>query len=660
MKKQYLFSMTAAFLLAAAGCSDDLEKGSNDQGKTLDGEAVYMTVNIMTPASSGTTTKAGDKGEDPTGGENGDGNLTALEKENYVRSAVVVLYTVDGVTTEEELKEIDINDDRAKIVASAYTSTVTKQGEDKTYPNHEYSATVRINSEKLTVGVPYRVLVITNTDKEVAEKFTAGENLVETCRSVTIDRHVYSGSELGRFVMSTHQESGTPSASGSTKQYSIVTFSENNTAQGTPAKTVAWVERLSARIDYTGTEYSFDVEQGANDQKTKVATAKLLAIAPINVARHEMYIFKRVTEDNNINSYDYILLGDEKPVNTTGFDTPSHAEGENYVIEPTTSATENKKFDNEFDTGILYNLENGNSDIAFTEFDASEGSFWREQPSTTDTEEDRIICYAGENTMGVDAQRHGNSTGAIFKVKYDPISLYVYSNIDGQVTSTPVDEIAGYKEASGFYRVNDKIYYDLAAAEAEFIKTGTVLDGDEILTKLRKCFTSNDWNSMNIDDLKKALQGKKSSDDLGYMAWLYTKLEKDNATLDASTMNWAAYVQDVGFPENNTQDNQSITKVGTAEISQIEYYAPDHLCYYQYWIRHANNGEPEKMGVMEFCIVRNNVYQLAVTGINGLGMADPFDSKLTPDEGEEKGYYLDVQLYVKSWVLRLNNNIILE
>ena len=63
---------------------------------------------------------------------------------------------------------------------------------------------------------------------------------------------------------------------------------------------------------------------------------------------------------------------------------------------------------------------------------------------------------------------------------------------------------------------------------------------------------------------------------------------------------------------------------------------------------------------MEFCIVRNNVYQLEVTDIKGLGMADPFDSKLTPDEGDEEGYFLDVQLYVKDWVLRLNNNIVLE
>lgn len=62
MKKINLFSMAAAFLLAATGCSDDLEENGNNQGEPIDGNGVYLSVNIMTPSTSGAYTKAGEEG----------------------------------------------------------------------------------------------------------------------------------------------------------------------------------------------------------------------------------------------------------------------------------------------------------------------------------------------------------------------------------------------------------------------------------------------------------------------------------------------------------------------------------------------------------------------------------------------------------------------
>ena len=658
MKRQYLLGMAAAFLLAVTGCSDDIEKESNSQGKPLDGEAVYMTVNIMTPASSGTTTRAGDSGEDPTGGENGDGNLSALTAENYVRSATVVLYKVPDVTTEDALAKYDINTSSATIVASAYTDDVTGQGADDTYVNHGYAAKVRIQSGELQTGVPYRLLVIANAD--VADKFTVGGNLLATCQNAKIAHHIYDGNpagtnaitgsdatQMGRFVMSTHQESGTPTNSSNT-EYSIVTFTEDNKVDGTPAEAVAWVERLSARIDYIGNIFTFDVKQ-EGESGEKIAEASLLGVAPVNVAKHDMYIFKRVTEDASINSSDTKLLGDELPNDKTPND--KDAAGENYVIEPTTSETDKKQFYNEFKDGFT----TGDLDISFTDFSESK---WTSKPNdiSTKTDKDHIICYAGENTMGITAQNHGNSTGVIFKAKYDPVSLYVYNEENGKVELETIKE--EQSEAIVFYRINNKIYKELEAAEAEFIVSGNDFDGNSPLVKLRKCFTKGNWESedMDMDNLKTALSGNTTKD-LGYMAWLGKQLEKATS-LDASTMNWTAYLQTrTDIPSTEEVGSKKIEEEGCATI---EYYGTAHTCYYQYWIRHANNGKPTEMGVMEFCIVRNNVYQLEVTDIKGLGMADPFDSKLTPDEGDEEGYFLDVQLYVKDWVLRLNNNIVLE
>lgn len=47
MKKNYLLSAAATFLLAVTGCSDDIENGGNSGGED-DGGKVYMTVNVST------------------------------------------------------------------------------------------------------------------------------------------------------------------------------------------------------------------------------------------------------------------------------------------------------------------------------------------------------------------------------------------------------------------------------------------------------------------------------------------------------------------------------------------------------------------------------------------------------------------------------------
>lgn len=79
-----------------------------------------------------------------------------------------------------------------------------------------------------------------------------------------------------------------------------------------------------------------------------------------------------------------------------------------------------------------------------------------------------------------------------------------------------------------------------------------------------------------------------------------------------------------------------------------------YRCYYIYWVRHLDNYKPTVMGVMEFAIVRNNLYRLRVANISGVG--DPSVSVIpdTPDEGET---YLKVVLNVKPWIVRNQTNI---
>lgn len=84
-----------------------------------------------------------------------------------------------------------------------------------------------------------------------------------------------------------------------------------------------------------------------------------------------------------------------------------------------------------------------------------------------------------------------------------------------------------------------------------------------------------------------------------------------------------------------------------------------YYCDYYYWNRHNDNGLENEMGPMEFAVVRNNIYKLAVTEIAKLGHPtiksdDPDPIKPdTPDETSD--FYMKVKVSIKKWGVRVNN-----
>ena len=92
-----------------------------------------------------------------------------------------------------------------------------------------------------------------------------------------------------------------------------------------------------------------------------------------------------------------------------------------------------------------------------------------------------------------------------------------------------------------------------------------------------------------------------------------------------------------------------------------------YYVYYYYWNRHNDNLDPYNMGVMEFAVVRNNVYKLAVNAINRFGHPtpptgqtdpdpDPDPDPVDPDDPDESvNYYFNVTVKVLPWTVRINN-----
>ena len=84
-----------------------------------------------------------------------------------------------------------------------------------------------------------------------------------------------------------------------------------------------------------------------------------------------------------------------------------------------------------------------------------------------------------------------------------------------------------------------------------------------------------------------------------------------------------------------------------------------YRCYYNYWIRHMDNYKPTEMGVMEFGVVRNNLYRLLVTNVSDLGYGGTGTLDISPDTPDEGEAALKVVLNVKPWIVRDQTNIVL-
>lgn len=136
----------------------------------------------------------------------------------------------------------------------------------------------------------------------------------------------------------------------------------------------------------------------------------------------------------------------------------------------------------------------------------------------------------------------------------------------------------------------------------------------------------------------------------------------------------AENVDDSGLSEEDKDKDarEEFKRIATSEGVEFTIYqsskevdakgqviAKGYYCYYYYWNRHNDNNNATTMGAMEFGVVRNNVYKLAVTDISRLGHPrisendpDPED----PDKPDEEGkIYFKLSIEVLPWVVRVNN-----
>lgn len=697
-----------AFACAAVSCSDDLENGPNNNNESEEqGEGVYVTVNVTSAFNP--VTKANDEGK----GEDGNGDLEDSDKESAVNDVNIFLIPCGADYTEMTSNNLSIvNGDGTKEIASGFSKDL--QPATGAIKHHDAVATVKLSVPELDAW--YHVVTVANAGKDL------GFETLGALRDY-LQKEVWSGNnkfgEAKNFIMTTHQM-WQREAGGSDLYVTAANSDPNN-----PAETTAYVERLAARIDMQLNAKLVQKDgmslTGNSNTTDKV---KITGYQVVNQLVGGTYLLKRVTAntaavDGNISditaTHQYPYLSDEVWVSGVNSNF-------NYVLDPWTkkktftASDDNTSFPPSISNGDPYYAYEGSSyvkkeNISINLKDGLYKNHFQEDMNTDDfmkfnaisdisTVESSFtpILYTQENTMTANQQKNGFSTGVIFEAEYAPAKVSQYNDTKGEVETPNYGDLS-----STAFVVADFARTGTSSTEGgSTIKPSRVLSADlrtiaalglkeESNENIVKAMfnESDDWTSITSkDDVQKVVLDMSGGPlVVAFKKYLQGKLDgikdKDGSRFDdvKTSLTWdkfveashtstngIAYVPSMDELKNGVTTGTKKTAIKVreelAKNYNIAYYAGGDFggkSYYKYWIKHDPLADNSTMGVMEFAIVRNNVYQLQVSGIKDLGDPLPFtpgkDDPNNPDKNTE--IYIVIQLYVKDWVKRSNSGIIL-
>lgn len=515
----------------------------------------------------------------PTGGEIGDGLEKGQDYENDITSAVAFFYQTsegNGVNS----------GGNTTIEAVVEFNTINKIDETQSGVDRIYATGAKqIDLE----NGKYNVLVVANPGND---KWWTGKTLTLADVRDHIQTAAWTASESGysNFVMTSAADA---------------TLTLNSNPESNPATAEVNVERMAARLDYKA-----EASYTCTDPAYTDATVEITGAALVNNLTAGSYLLKRVADDVNGTNLSY--LGDETP--DAGVQT-------NYVLDPWTAGKTSAN--NSFTIGgeanktakDLYGEWFGNI--------SQDPNHWAAyvQPGTemtVGTEKWQRIGYTLENTTAAEEAGKRYSTGVVFKAKFYPKG------------------VANYQNGATFFALGNRLF----ASMEDMMTYVYGADFSQFDDKINAC---TDWTAV-----KNFAASLLDNDPSGYKSFLQGQDEAQDLAQVKESLKWKAYMLNkCGYSASLNNGVYSVTLDQNEDTSTREALQPygtrtyeDATCYYTWWVRHSNDNDDTKKGIMEYAIVRNNIYKLTVNSIYSLG---------GPVPGEDENIILDV--YVNDWLL---------
>lgn len=430
----------------------------------------------------------------------------------------------------------------------------------------------------------YNVLVVANPGAD----WWTGQSLTlaDVRNHIQTTAWTASGSDYSDFVMTSAADA---------------TLTLNSNPENDPAKAEVNVERMAARLDYKA-----EASYTCTDPAYTGATVEITGAALVNNLTAGSYMLKRVASTvDGVPTY----LGNETP--DAGVQT-------NYVLDPWTAVKTSDN--NSFTIGgevktveDLYGEWFGNI--------SQDPNDWAGyvQPGTkvtVGTETWQRIGYTLENTTAAEEAGKRYSTGVVFKAKFNP------------------QGVANYQGGATFFALGTHLF----ASMEDMMTYVYGADFSQFDDKIDAC---DNWASV-----KTFAASLLDNDPSGYKAFLLGQDEAQDLAQVKESLKWSAYMlSNCGYSASlNETYKVELDQNGIVTRNALQSYGvrtyEDATCYYTWWVRHSNDNNDETKGIMEYAIVRNNIYKLTVNSIYSLGNDVP---------GEDENIILDV--YVNDWLL---------
>ncbi len=114
------------------------------------------------------------------------------------------------------------------------------------------------------------------------------------------------------------------------------------------------------------------------------------------------------------------------------------------------------------------------------------------------------------------------------------------------------------------------------------------------------------------------------------------------------------------YPSGGATVDQMAEVAISMNLTGLKVFIPEngiYSVYYNYYNRHNDNNDPKVSGIMEFAVVRNNVYKLRVDGVSQFG--DPGWVEPDPQKPiESENIYFQVTVSILPWTVRVNHLIL--
>ena len=684
MKKRKLFQFFAtALALAFVGCSHDALTGDDPEGEQNGSkDAVYMNVTVQLPVAGGMGGRSKtDTGKNDNYGKSSGGTEIGKDNENTVYTVLLVLAEkgtneLIACGTQEGFASLSQDGQKVNTVQSIEKSALSSY--------YKEDGTLEKGKEKINVYVfcnPTSNLQATLKDKIGQTDWVDAIATVEE----NVNPHGFGSSGDGEAIWggSKHEDG-----------FLMATAKLDDIEKTIPSTLSGWDRYNSAEkaFDLTGSNYpgtDYEIDNGSNgaiDVERAVARFDFKDGSPLASKSPRTYNVVKDEETGstviqieltkmalvNMSKKFYYLRRVSSNGENTGATIGGVETGSNYVVDTDAEFKANTTLNKNLNFAEHFNFCLG---------DATEGSKWtinqnaRNQWYTSDIstvlagEEDnpewtgadgyRIWRYVTENTIpDINGQKHGISTGIVFKGKMivpgelekneHYKNLYnVINNADGKLKgNSDSDPI--------LYAHSGMLYVTWREVRAVAIKN----QGKNPM------FYKIVFGEPEAGNEPIAESGEKDKD--GYVQPVYS------TDVNSPDYWWARWQDTPGLSDDDKESARvKFKEIATSEDAKFTLYQSSteegvdgtthkgYYCYYYYWNRHNDNGDVTNMGPMEFGVVRNNVYKLAVTQINQLGHPrlsendpDPED----PDKPDESGkIYFRLSVEVLPWVVRMNN-----